>query len=222
MMETHNQRALAAEETSKAHPFDTPEQPIRIALDMDGVLASSHVIMENVIQERYGVSFPPEAAYQWDAEKSLFHLTGVKMSGQEYLDLFDDVWKRWREIPMMDSYATTAIKELKDEGYTVHIVTYSKTHEQMIHKGEWLAKKVMPLLWMVNARDTAGWKYELDYDVFIEDCPHIAVGAFQRGRIAILYDQPWNRGVDSRLISFRVGNLMSVPFMIKNELEARE
>ncbi len=223
-METHNQRALATEETSKAHPFDTPEQPTRIALDMDGVLADSHVIMADVTEEKYGYRLEPSTVYQWGAEKVMFHLSGgkVKISGQEFLDLFDIVWSRWREIPVMDNYATSVIKELLSAGYIVDIVTYSKTREQMIHKGSWLARNVMPFLWMVNARDTAGWKYELDYDVFVEDCPHIAVGAFQRGRIAILYDQPWNRGVDSRLVSFRVQNLMPVPFMIKTALEDRK
>ncbi len=203
--------------------FELEKPQYRIALDMDGVLADSHAVMADVTEEQFGFRLEPQDTYQWDAEKAMFHLSNgeVKLSGQEFLDLFDIVWARWREIPRMDTYAKGVIEELRDGGHSVHIVTYAKTDRQMDFKQNWLRQNIMPLLWVVNARKTVGWKYNMDYDVFIEDCPHIAVGAHQQGKIAILYDQPWNRGVDYRLIDFRVQNLNPVPFMVDNAQEAR-
>ena len=206
-----------------AEPFELGRPPYRIALDMDGVLADSHTVMADVTEELHGYRLEPSTVYQWGAEKVMFHLSQgkVKLTGQEFLDLFDVIWARWRDIPPVDPYAKGVIEELRDDGHTVHIVTYAKTKEQMGFKAEWLAKNVMPSLWMVNSRELAGWKYEMDYDVFIEDCPHIAVGARQQGKIAILYDQPWNRGVDRRLIDFRVTSLNPVPYCIDKALASR-
>lgn len=191
---------------------------LRIALDIDSVLAHTHKVMDLVVKDMFGVPFHSDAVYQWDSEKCLLHMYGIKLTGQEYLALFDKVWSRWQEIPPTEPYARQVYWDLVNEGHEVDIVTYAKTDGQFDNKRKWLSfimgiglgsKRV------INSRHSAGWKYEMDYDVFIEDCPHIAVGAWLRGKVSYLYDQPWNRGVSDNYITERIYTLERLKTLLR-------
>ncbi len=193
------------------------EQSLRIALDIDGVLADSQGIVNDIIFKLYGVHLPPDAWYQWDVEKALLHLTGIKLTGQEFLDLFDPAWERWEQIPITEPYAALLARDLADEGHTVHYVTYAKTDRQMGYKSSWIAKNMAQgsPRFVINSRNVVGWKYEMDYDVFIEDCPHIAVGAFRLGKTSYLYDRLLNRGVEARYVTARIHSLEELKGLLR-------
>ncbi len=194
------------------------ERSLRIALDIDGVLAETHEkVFADVVREHYGIEWNKEMAYQWGAEKAMYHFTGLKLTGQEFLDLFDPAWERWRQIPITEPYAALLARDLAREGHIVHYVTYAKTDEQMGYKSSWIARNMAPdsPRFVINSRNEVGWKYEMDYDVFIEDCRHIAVGAFAAGKQAYLYDQPWNRGVGDRYITARIHSLEELKGLLR-------
>ena len=192
-----------------------PQTPFKIALDLDGVLADSHTVMRYILLEKYNIDVPSWMVYQWDAEKAIFHLTGVKLDAREYLALFEDVWERLLDIKTTEPYVNHIARDLLEAGHDVHIVTYARTREQFLKKIAWVGENMKPGgLQCINAFDVAGWKYEMDYDVFVEDCPHIAVGAVRLGKIGVLYDRPWNRGVDGRSVTFKVDSLQPIGYLL--------
>ena len=59
-------------------------------------------------------------------------------------------------------------------------------------------------------------KAHLDYDIFIDDSPIHALSVSREGKIALLYNQPWNRKVVTKENLIRVSNLDTVIEHIKN------
>jgi hypothetical protein len=150
---------------------------------------------------------------------------GLEISGKEFLDTFQDAWADWEQIPLKDSYAQEFIAGAKDLGYVVDIVTYAPG-TQLENKSKWLHKNlnsgtsavdISDSFTLINSSEHKRWKYYMDYDVFVDDCPHIAVGAKRLGKIGILYSQPWNAGVHDGLISRRVDNLEQALFYLKTK-----
>ncbi len=192
----------------------TPEQriaedydPPTLSLDIDSVLADTHVLMSRVVKEKWGVSWPHAAIYQWGAEKILRHLYDIKLTGKQFLALFDSVWEHWDEIPMTEPFVQEVLPDLQEGGFEVEITTFAKTDMQFQHKLLWLSKWGLGDVPTINARDGAEWKWQLPYDIFVDDCPHIVVGAVAHGKIGILYDQPWNRGVSKPYMTERIESL---------------
>lgn len=187
---------------------------MKIALDIDSVLADPMPIVCDEIYKKYGVRFEKRMVYQWDTEKCVMHFTGVKMSGKDFLDLFTPTWARWQEIKPLEPYARYVAMDLLASGWAdeLDIVTYAAP-ETFEHKKLWVKKNIAASekFNVVNSAEYKGWKYSMPYDAFIDDCPHIVVGAQVAGRMGILVDQPWNRGVDDELIHARVKSLMELP-----------
>jgi len=194
---------------------------LRVALDVDGVLADSYIVLSKVIKDKYNVTFLKEYAYQWDAEKCLKHLTGIEITGQEFLSLFKLVWDRWDEIPRTEPDARIIVKLLQGNGHEVDVVTYA-VPGTLENKINWLKSNVEGDYRVVDARDASGWKYSLDYDVFIDDCPHVAVGAWKLGKLSILYDQPTNRGVPDSLIDVRITQLQQAVDWLPTEVKPKD
>ena len=48
-------------------------------------------------------------------------------------------------------------------------------------------------------------KYNLDYDVFIDDSPENVTKAYEKHKQCLLYNQPWNRD-----ISNKIGSVMGI------------
>ena len=124
---------------------------------MDGVLADSHAVMQEILKEKYDIDVPSWMVYQWDAEKAIFHLTGVRLDAREYLALFEDVWERLLDIKPTERYVNHIARDLIKAGHTVHIVTYAKTREQFLKKIAWVGLHMEPnMLQCINAYEVAG------------------------------------------------------------------
>ncbi len=188
---------------------------MRVAVDLDSVLSDSMAVMADVTEDRFGFRWEGDYAYQWDAEKAMLHIFGHRMTGKQYLDLFNAVWARRDDIEPTEAYVAVMYDDMLEYGLEPTILTYAKTKAQFESKKKWVAAEFSPEAPVVNSRDAAVWKHFLDYDVFLDDCPHIVAGAFVQGKVGIVYDQPWNRGlVEGVTCTFRAKSLpMAVNFI---------
>jgi uncharacterized HAD superfamily protein len=79
----------------------------------------------------------------------------------------------------------------------------------------WLDKIVISSIEIISKSEKAG----LEYDLFIDDSPITALSVSKKGKICLLYDQPWNRNVhdnDNNNI-IRINRLSEAASYIKNK-----
>lgn len=147
---------------------------MKIALDVESVLANTN---EAVLQSTEKID-RSELLGKWDLSDEMW---------QVYSGVSDAVWRHNPdsippEEPMLDQYT----KELA-EGHTVDIVT-ARPHvdEQMVW---WLDSHEITYR---NFHSVQFPKYELDYDVYIDDNPDM----FGECHL-LLRNQPWNADLDA-------------------------
>src|SRR5512136_2600028 len=142
---------------------------LKIAVDLDGVLAEAMIGWCELFNERHGESLSLEDISAWDVWKL------VKIQRDEFFRLLDDAWLQWERIPITEQYAPEQIKLLNGLG-TVDIVT-GRSARTVDSAKEWLKAHLIPYNKFVRTESTIA-KTRLDYDVFIDDSPalmqHIA------------------------------------------------
>lgn len=166
---------------------------LRIALDVDGVLADTMRLWIRLWNRRSGMKIGYEDLVEWDFWRRLGLTSG------EFMELMRDAWRMWRELPPTEPNLSEKVARLRTLG-RVDIVT-ARPRDAERYTLLWLEAHRIPfddIVWMRSSRVKAS----LDYDVFIDDSPHLADGCALRAKILLLYDRPWNRGVaeDCRLI----------------------
>jgi len=146
---------------------------MRIALDVESVLANTN---EAVLQSTDKID-RDELLGQWDLSDELWQI---------YCGASDAVWRHNPELippeePMIDKYS----KQLS-QGNLLDVVT-ARPHvdEQMVW---WLDEHNIEY---ENFYSTQSPKYEMEYDVYIDDNPEM----FGECRL-LLRNQPWNTHVD--------------------------
>ena len=59
-------------------------------------------------------------------------------------------------------------------------------------------------------------KGNLPYDVFIDDSPYNIIDAAKRNKFSLIYDQPWNQGININQNIFRVNDITEAIQIIKD------
>jgi hypothetical protein len=161
---------------------------MKIALDVDGVLADIIFVWLEYYNKTNNKSLSKKDTVQWDFWKSL---------GYDKYKFYEDLsncWSRWTEVPPMEQDIADATEKLQSFGI-VDIVTARDAASSKYVK-EWLKHNGIQYndyVAVMSGRDKAG----LDYDVFIDDSPHNIVDITSKGKHALLYDQPWNQSVNN-------------------------
>ncbi len=168
---------------------------MKIALDVDGVLADIIYVWLEQYNKSQKKSITREDIVQWDFWKEL------GFDKYEFYEELSNCWSRWMEVPPMEQGIANAVENLHSVG-TVHIVTARDAASTKYVK-QWLEHNginyndYVPVL---SGRDKA----DLDYDIFIDDSPHNVIGIASKGKNALLYDQPWNRSVsDPKIVRIK-------------------
>ncbi|HDD42305.1 MAG: hypothetical protein DRN61_02125 [Thaumarchaeota archaeon] len=159
---------------------------LRIALDVDGVLADTMRLWIRLWNRRSEQKIGYEDLVEWDFWKKL----GI--SGDEFMKLMSEAWRMWWEIPPTEPNISEKVAKIKSLG-KLDIVT-ARPRETEICTLRWLEAHRIPYddyVWISSSR----LKAKLDYDAFIDDSPLIVDGCLMRGKILLLYDRPWNRSV---------------------------
>lgn len=142
---------------------------MRIALDLDGVLADLHGAMAK--QTRYGVED--------------FQVFGEWDDYEHFWSEAKRVWqKHWHEIEPVEPHLSQMVAQLADDHH-VDIVTNTAGEDR--YAKAWLQEQGIEYEDFVRPPENA-YKDALNYDVFIDDNPYLA------GDVPIQYlvDQQWN------------------------------
>ena len=170
----------------------TPDQFI-LGVDLDGVVADHTRRFREILADIRGVdpeTYPLERSWdfgEWDLgpdEYADFHRVAV----MEH-DMF-------RTMAMIDG-AADALWRLSDAGVWIRIIT----HRLYVHWGHekavadtaaWLDANRIPY------RDLCflGAKPQAEADAYIDDAPHNVEELRSHGNTVIVFDQPYNRGIE--------------------------
>jgi uncharacterized HAD superfamily protein len=164
---------------------------LKIALDVDGVLADIHTAVFRYL----GMPYTYEDVKRWD-----FFNDFEGLNAEIFWDTYRKLWsQRWDLIRLVDIDCVEVLRDLSKR-HRIDVVT---CRDRDLVRGTciWLALKRIPYEDFVLL-PPGGDKTRLDkYDLFIDDNPAMAK---DRKRL-ILFDRPWNRGVRSvrRIRRFR-------------------
>jgi uncharacterized protein len=180
---------------------------LKIAIDLDGVLAEAMVRWCDLYNHRYDKSLSLEDIRAWD----VWHL--VKIPRDEFFKLLDDAWMQWERIPPTEQDVGKQVRLLHDLG-NVDVVT-GRSARTFHSAKEWLKAHSIPYDRFVRTQSTIA-KTRLDYDVFVDDSPalmqHIASKSTALG---ILYTRPWNRNTQTPTAIHRVTSWAEIPPIVR-------
>jgi 5'(3')-deoxyribonucleotidase len=155
-----------------------------IAIDIDGVLADIHsIVIQKIFQKKLGLKTTPTPT-KWD----FFDEIGI--TRKEFWRTYIELWsKEYDVIPLIEPDAPTIIAELR-KTFSVAIVS-SRPKETWFGTVLWLRLRGIQydgLRLLPPKTDKASE----EYNIIVDDNPELA----QRCKNVIIYDRPWNRGID--------------------------
>lgn len=186
---------------------------MKIAVDLEGVLADSNEVFSRVVAERYGVEAPASFQYQWNLIEAAKHALGIEITPEAHEELWAETWRLWKDIPVIRG-VDGFYSEMKRRGHSVTILTHSFSKEIESCKKEWILSNVglVQVEWVNGSKQ----KWEYDFDLFIDDSPHNVVELKRRGKKVLLFIQPWNAGLRERGVWFteRIHHLSDVKYLM--------
>jgi len=162
---------------------------MKIALDFDGVLAHT---MKRWCEVCNGLSNKAPLVGVRDIEHWHFY-KDFGLTKVEAFDIFDIVWQNWQKLEPMEPDLGQKTHMLNNLGQ-VDIVT-SIHADKVLFIRQWLARHKIEFKELIFSED----KYNLDYDVFIDDSPENVTKAYENHKQCLLYNQPWNRDVPNKI-----------------------
>lgn len=185
---------------------------MRIAVDVDGVLADIMSVWLDYYNRRHGSSLSKEQIERWDFWKSIGY------TAERFYEELAICWREWHRVPVMENGIAESMALLRKLG-KVDIVSAQMARE---HVRRWLEhNRILYDDYVSVARGVD--KADLEYDVFIDDSPANAESIASMGRLVLLYDQPWNRSIrdDGRYI-VRVKSMEGVRIVLMDRLMKQE
>lgn len=183
---------------------------MKIALDLDGVLADSISEWLAIWNELKGSSLTLEDVKCWDFWKEL----GITSS--EFHRIFYRAWKNWQLIQPTEPDLISKVAMLEELGKVDIVTSRPKNTRKYVLK--WLEKFG---LGGKNVVFVTSNKSELDYDVYIDDSPINAEEIAAAGKYVALYDRPWNRHVKDTDRIKRIMNLNEAYLFIRTYVLGR-
>ena len=171
---------------------------LRIALDLDGVLADTMRLWLVIWNKRFGEKLTYEDLIEWDFWKRLNITEG------EFMKIMNEAWRMWTRMPPTEPSLSEKVSRLRSIGRIDIVTARPKETEQYALK--WLKKHKIPYddyVWIRSSRVKA----KLNYDVFIDDSPLLVDGCVMHRKILLLYDRPWNREIREDLYVKRISSL---------------
>ena len=178
---------------------------MKIALDMEGVLADSHRVVDQLLLEECGIKFNHDTqATRWSA----WELIGIPE--RAYLILGGRAWLE-RDVGVYDSFSGGIVEALRHVGHEVDILTARGAPRIADIKREWLKEHVAGSPKLVEPPRGVS-KGKMPYDLLIDDGLHNIVSQVGEGKRAIIYDRVWNRGCMALELTKRYRSLADLQF----------
>lgn len=169
---------------------------MRIAIDLDGVLANSIAVWIQIWNERYSPRLRYEDVDEWDFWRKLGIDEGL------FASIFNEAWESWGSIPPMEDDLPAKVERLRRFGGVDVITGRPKSNAPYIRN--WLRMHAIP---HDDLRIGVASKARLPHAVFIDDSPANAGEIALTGRPVLLRDQPWNKHVKENRLIRRIPDL---------------
>lgn len=183
---------------------------LRIAVDLDGVLADTMVTFCKILNQHHSTQFTVDSFVQWKAWQ-IAHITE-----DEFFRTLDEAWFEWESIPPVNHDIGEAVGRIRRFG-RVDIVT-GRSQRTVQAAISWLQEHKVPYDTFVQTANTRA-KAALSYDVFIDDSAELmSLIASSFDRFGILYTQPWNRKAGDMHRIFRVEGWEQIPTALEKVL----
>jgi uncharacterized HAD superfamily protein len=181
---------------------------LRIAVDVDGVLADTMVSVCKILNERRSTQFSVESFDQWNA----WMIAGI--TRDEFFRTLDEAWFSWQRIPPTEEDLSKKVERLKDFG-KIDIVT-GRSPITVPYAKLWMERYDITFDSFVVTKDSTKGKARLNYDLYIDDNAELMTLLSSRLHGAgILYQQPWNRKAAPMPRIFRVRRWDEIPTVIE-------
>jgi len=165
----------------------TSRARLKIAVDLDGVLAESMLVWCDRANKEFGTQLNMEDLDSWSSWKRF------SISKDDFYRLLDETWIDWEQIPPTEAGIADKVRKIEKFG-DIDIVTGRSRGTEEAAKS-WVENQKVGYRQFVRV---AGWrdKILLNYDVYIDDAPDLMpLVSHSPTAWAILYDRPWNRDV---------------------------
>jgi 5'(3')-deoxyribonucleotidase len=183
------------------------ERRLRIAVDLDGVLAESMLVWCERANKEFGTMLKMEDLDSWSSWKKF------AISKDDFYRILDESWEDWERVPPTEPRISSKVARVEKFG-EVDVVTgrSKRTEEAAI---SWVEHQKIRYRHFVCV---AGWrdKLVLNYDVYIDDAPDLMpLVSHSPLSWAILYDRPWNRSVPNMPKVLRAESWKQVPGLLR-------
>ncbi len=158
---------------------------LRIAVDLDGVLAETMTAWCEKANQEFGTRLKLDDLDSWASWVKL----GV--SKDQFYRLLDDAWDDWEHVPPTEPRIAEKVAKIQAFG-EVDIVT-GRSRRTVEGARNWLSHYKIPYGRFVRVPGVKD-KVLLNYDVYIDDAPDL-MRLVSRNPVkhGILYQRPWNR-----------------------------
>jgi 5'(3')-deoxyribonucleotidase len=180
---------------------------LRIAVDLDGVLAETMEAWCKRANEFLGTSFKLADLDTWASWRKL----GI--SREQFFQFLDEAWDDWESIPPTEPGLAEKVQKISRSGQIDVVTGRSKASVNAAKK--WLAEHKIPYQRFVRV---PSWKDKifLNYDVYIDDAPELMPLISRNLTMwGILYSRPWNKSVPKLRQVFRVESWTEISKLLK-------
>lgn len=163
-----------------------------LGIDIDGVLADFQSHWANLYDEWFGVKVDRKKLTGWEAWKDVTHFT----TEAELWTWVNHVPQFWESMPTIPGAMGALYQFSAQDGHRPQLITsrHPMTRSNTI---EWVKRNlpntnVLPELHFVASE----LKGTIDVQVYIDDSPKV-IEALREKPCVLLFDQPWNRDVET-------------------------
>ena len=164
---------------------------MKIAVDVDGVLLDIITPYTKLYNQLYNAAHKKEDVKKWE-----FYLDW-NLTEEEAFKIFYEIYNNAISVSLTDKEAPKYLQLLNQE-HEIDIVSARSFRFKMQLKDKLeqcdITKGIHYKDLILVDPKPYDLKFQLNYDVFIDDNPHLVDPVKERARsILLLFDQPWNR-----------------------------
>ena len=189
-------------------------EKLRVAVDVDGVLAETMEAWTKTFNKLHGTRFKLKDIDSW-ASWIKFGITK-----DEFYRILDGTWENWLDIPPTEPDLAAKVQRAERHG-VLDIVT-GRSESTVLAVKQWLKNQGIKYNRFVRV---PGWRYKiaLGYDVYIDDAPEMMPMISRSPSVfGILYQRPWNMDVLDLLQVFKVRTWSQIPSILKEIIDIKK
>ena len=186
---------------------------LRIAVDLDGVLAESMLVWCKRANEEFGTHLKMEDLDSWSSWKKF------AISKDDFYRILDESWDEWQKIPPTEPELAEKVARIEKFG-DLDIVT-GRSKRTVDAARSWVDDQKVRYRRFVRV---LGWRDKtlLNYDVYIDDAPDL-MPLISRSLTSwgVLYERPWNKNVGDMPKVLKAKSWRQIPELLKRIQQAK-